>query len=202
MGLFSGISEDLFILKMMKHNYRSLKEFKLYVTVLTLMMLILISFPALSWSGSNGSNRGVCFQDAQTYDQKLQKRHRNAFNFPDKHWFYAPSNRRNSCLLLSKNYRKRYDRLSPEEKTMLKRRYQEWESLPEYKQQMLRRRMKKYQQLPPGSESGLNKGIGNCNNFRRMSAITSGKSFKNGTGCPLKRKNRSVNGFEVNKAWH
>jgi hypothetical protein len=149
MGLFSGISEDPFILKMMKHNYRSLKEIKPYVTVLTLMMLILISFPALSWSGSNGSNRGVCFQDAQTYDQKLQKRHRNAFNFPDKHWFYAPSNRRNSCLLLSKNYRKRYDRLSPEEKTMLKRRYQEWESLPEYKQQMLRRRMKKYQQLPP-----------------------------------------------------
>jgi len=149
MGLFSGISEDLFILKMMKHNYRSLKEFKPYVTVLTLMMLILISFPALSWSGSNGSNRGVCFQDAQTYDQKLQKRHRNAFNFPDKHWFYAPSNRKNSCLLLSKNYRKRYDRLSPEEKTMLKRRYQEWESLPEYKQKMLRRRMKKYQQLPP-----------------------------------------------------
>jgi len=149
MGLFSGISEDPFILKMMKHNYRSLKEIKSYVTVLTLMMLILISFPALSWSGSNGSNRGVCFQDAQTYDQKLQKRHRNAFNFPDKHWFYAPSNRKNSCLLLSKNYRKRYDRLSPEEKTMLKRRYQEWESLPEYKQQMLRRRMKKYQQLPP-----------------------------------------------------
>jgi hypothetical protein len=149
MELFSGISEDLFILKMMKHSYRSLKEFKPYVTVLTLMMLILVSFPALSWSGSNGSNKGVRFQDAQAYDQKLQKRHWDAFNFPDKHWFYAPSNRRNSCLLLSKNYRKRYDRLSPEEKTMLQRRYQEWESLPEYKQQMLRRRMKKYQQLPP-----------------------------------------------------
>lgn len=149
MGLFSGNSEDLFILKMMKHNYLSLKEFKLYVTVLTLMMLILVSFPALSWSGANGSNGGVRFQDTQTYDQKLQKRQRDAFNFPDKHWFYAPSNRRNYSLLLSKNYRKRYDRLSPEEKTMLKRRYQEWESLPEHKQQMLRRRMKKYQQLPP-----------------------------------------------------
>lgn len=149
MELFSGISEDLFILKMMKHSYRSLKEFKPYVTVLTLMMLILVSFPALSWSGSNGSNKGVRFQDAQAYDQKLQKRHWDAFNFPDKHWFYAPSNRRNSCLLLSKNYRKRYDRLSPEEKTMLQRRYQEWESLPENKQRMLRRRMKKYQQLPP-----------------------------------------------------
>jgi hypothetical protein len=149
MCLFSGISEYLFIFKMMEHNYRSLKEFKPSVTVLTLVMLILVSFPSLSWSASKGSNRGVRFQDAQTYDQQLQKRHQDAFDFPDKHWFYAPSNRRTSCLLLSKNYRKRYDRLSPEEKTMLKRRYQEWESLPEQKQQMLRRRMKKYQQLSP-----------------------------------------------------
>ena len=134
---------------MMEHNCRSLKKIKPYIIVLTLILVILVFLPALSWSRSKRLNRDNRFQDAQTYDQKIQKRHRNGFNLPDKRWSYAPSNRRGSYPLLSKNYKKRYDRLSPEEKSMLKKRYQEWESLPEHKQQMLRRRMKKYEQLPP-----------------------------------------------------
>ena len=134
---------------MMERNYRSLKDLKSYVAVLTLVLVIIHFFPALSWSRSKKLNRVNPLQDAQTYDQKIQRRHRNDFNLPDKHWSYAPSTKRGFYLLLSKNYKKRYDRLSPEEKTMLKRRYQEWESLPEHKQQMLRRRMKKYEQLPP-----------------------------------------------------
>jgi hypothetical protein len=134
---------------MMKHNYRSLKELNLYLTVLTVITVILLSFPPFSWSRSKKLNSVFPLQDTQTTDQKMQKRHRDGFNFPDKHWFYTPSNKRGSCPILSKNYRKRYDRLSPEEKKMLQRRYQEWESLPEHKQQMLRRRMKKYEKLSP-----------------------------------------------------
>lgn len=134
---------------MMEHKYRWIKGFKPYITVLTLVLMILFSFPAFSMGRSKGQNMGDRFQDPQAYDKKMRQRHRGSFNLPDKHWSYAPSHRRGTYLILSKNYKKRYDRLSPEEKTMLKRRYQEWESLPEEKQEMLRRRMKKYEELPP-----------------------------------------------------
>ena len=134
---------------MMENKYRWLKRFKLCVAVLSLMLVILVYFPALSWSGSKRPNRDASFQEAQTYNQQMRHGNRGGFSFPDKHGFYAASHSRGSYLLLSKNYRKRYDQLSPEEKSRLKRRYQEWESLPEEKQQMLRRRMKKYEQLPP-----------------------------------------------------
>ena len=134
---------------MMEHNYRSLKGFNIYVTVLTLALVILFFFPALSLGRSKKPNRGHRLQDTQNYHKKMRSKDRNDFTLPDKHRSYAPSNRRGSYPLLSKNYKKRYNRLSPEEKRMLKKRYQEWESLPEHKQQMLRRRMKKYEQLPP-----------------------------------------------------
>jgi len=134
---------------MMEHKYRRLKGYKPYITVLTLGLVILFSFPALSWSESKRSNRGSSFWNAKTYDQEMQQRHWGGFNITDKHWSYSPSKWIVSYPLLTKNYRHEYNRLSPEEKNRLKRRYQEWESLPEEKQQMLRRRMEKYEQLPP-----------------------------------------------------
>jgi Protein of unknown function (DUF3106) len=149
MYLNSGNSEHSGILKMMEHNYRSLKAFKHYVLVLTLVLVILFFFPALGLSRSKSSFKGACFQVTQTYDQEIQNRHWKDFNYLDKHWEYTPFSKRCSYRILSKNYSNRYDSLSPEEKTLLKKRYQEWESLPERKRQMLRRRMKKYQQLPP-----------------------------------------------------
>jgi len=149
MCLFSGISEYLGILKMMEHSYRSLKKLKPHITILALVLVILFFFPALSLSRSKRLNRGNRLQDARTYYQKMQKKHRDGFNLPEKHWSYAPSNRRGSYPLITKNYRNKYNHMSPEEKTMLKKRYQEWESLPEHKQQMLRRRMEKYKRLPP-----------------------------------------------------
>lgn len=136
-------------LSMMEHKYRRLKGFKPYVNALTLVLVILFSFPALSWSESKRSNRGPSFRNAKTYDQKMQRRHWGSFNIADKHWAYVPSKWMVSYPLLTKNYRNEYNRMSPEEKTILKKRYQEWESLPEYKQQMLRHRMEKYKQLPP-----------------------------------------------------
>ena len=133
----------------MEHNYRSLKEFKPCVTVLTLILVILFSLPAFSWSRSKRLNRGNRFQDTQKYHKKMRPRGRVDFTLRDKHWAYTPLNRRSSYPLLTKNYSKKYNRLSPEEKTMLKKRYHEWESFPEHKQQMLRRRMEKYKRLPP-----------------------------------------------------
>ena len=134
---------------MMEHNDRSLKELKPYVTVLTLILVILFFFPALSLSRSKRLYRGNRLQDTQNYHKKMGSNDRDDFTLRDKDWDYIPLSRRRSYPLLTKNYRNEYNRMSPEEKTMLKKRYQEWESLPEHKQQMLRRRMKKYEQLPP-----------------------------------------------------
>lgn len=134
---------------MMEQKYPWQKGFKSCAAVLAMMLVILVSFPALSWSGLKKTNLGPSFRDEQTYDQTIRQRHRGGFYLSDKHWPYAPSDRMGFHPLLAKNYQKRYDRLSPEEKIRLKRRYQEWESLPEEKQQMLRRRMEKYEQLPP-----------------------------------------------------
>jgi hypothetical protein len=149
MYLISGNSKHLGLLKVIEHNCGSLKEIKYYVVVLTLVLVILFFFPALSLSGSKRSYKSAYFQAAQTCDQYIQHKYESGFKFIDEHWEYIPFGRRCSYPLLSRNYRKRYNSLSPEKKEMLKKRYQEWESLPEYKQKMLRRRMKKYKQLLP-----------------------------------------------------
>ena len=101
----------------MERNYRSLKALKSYVAVLTLALVIFHLFPALSWSRSKKLNRVNPLQDAQTYDQKMQKRYRNDFNLPDKHWSYAPSTKRGFYPLLSKNYKKRYECLKEDIKS-------------------------------------------------------------------------------------
>jgi len=124
---------------MVEHKYRRLKGFKPYVAVLTMVLVILFSFPALSLSRSKTPNRGDRLQDIRNYHKKMRLEHRG----------YMPLSRRSSYPLLTKNYRNEYNRMSPEEKRILKKRYQEWESLPEHKQQMLRHRMERYKQLPP-----------------------------------------------------
>ena len=134
---------------MMEHKYRRHKGFKPYVTVLTLALVILFSFPALSLSRSKRLNRVDRLQDTQNYHNMMRSEDRDDFTLLYKHWDYIPLSRRSSYPLLTKNYRNEYKRMSPEEKAMLKKRYQEWESLPEHEQQMLRRRMEKYKRLPP-----------------------------------------------------
>lgn len=47
--------------------------------------------------------------------------------------------------------------------------------------------------------SAINIDIDSGKNFHLMSAIGSEKSFKNGTGCPQMKKNKSVSGFEGHK---
>ena len=135
---------------MMEHKYRRLKGFKPYVAVLTLVLMILFSFPALSLSRSIRQNRGDHLQDTQKYHRKMRLQNQDNYILIDKYReYYIPLSRRSPYPLLTKNYRNEYNRMSPEEKRIIKKRYQEWESLPEYKQQMLRRRMEKYKQLPP-----------------------------------------------------
>lgn len=133
----------------MKNEYQLLKGSKLCITVLTLILVVIFSFPALSWSRSGTINRGTYLYDAQRYDKKMRLRDLEDFTFPEKHFTYSLLNRKDSYLLLAKNYRDRYNRLSPEEKNRLNERYREWESMPEQERQRLRHRMKKYRRLHP-----------------------------------------------------
>lgn len=137
------------LLKIMKNKCRSLKRSKRFITVLTLMLAVIFSIPALSWSRSGTNNRETYLHDAQRYDKKMRLRTLEDFTFPKKHLTYTLLNRKGSYPFLAKNYRDRYNRLSPEEKNLLNERYRMWESLPEQERQKLRHRMKKYKQLPP-----------------------------------------------------
>jgi hypothetical protein len=133
----------------MKRKCQSLKRSKRCITVLTLVLVAIFLSPALSWSRSGTINRENYLNDAQRYDKKMRLRNLEGFTFPKKHFTYSLLNRKASYPFLAKNYRDRYNRLSPEEKNMLNERYREWESLPEQERQRLRHRMKKYRRLPP-----------------------------------------------------
>ena len=132
----------------MKRKCQSFIGSKRCITVLTLVLAAIFLSPALSWSRSGTINRGTYLNDAQRYDKKMRLRNLEDFTFPEKHFTYSLLNRKASYPFLAKNYRDRYNRLSPEEKNMLNERYREWESLPEQERQRLRHRMKKYRRLP------------------------------------------------------
>jgi hypothetical protein len=141
----------------MKNKCRSLKGSKLCITILTLVLVVLFSFPALSWSRPKTINRETYLHDAQKrYDQKVHLRNPGDLTFTQKPLFYTPLKSKSPYSILtrnyrdrSRNYRDRYNRLSPEEKNMLKERYREWESLPKQERQKLRHRMNRYKRLPP-----------------------------------------------------
>ena len=133
----------------MKTKCRSLKRSKRCITVLTLVLAVTFSFPALSWSRSGTINRETCLHDAQRYDKKMRLSNMEDFAFSKKHLTYKLLSRKGSYPFLAKNYRDRYNRLSPEEKNLLNERYREWESMPEQERQRLRHRMKKYRRLRP-----------------------------------------------------
>jgi hypothetical protein len=135
----------------MKNKCRSFKGSKLCVTVLTLVLAAIFLFPALSWSRSRtiNINSETYLHGAQRCDKKMRLRNLEDFTFLKKHFTYTLLKRKGSFPLLVKNYRDRYNRLSPEEKNLLNERYRMWESLPEKERQRLRHRMKKYKRLPP-----------------------------------------------------
>ena len=133
----------------MKSKCRSLKGSKRCITVLTLLLVALFLFPVLSWSRSRTINRETFLHAAQRYDKRMCLRTLEDFFPPKEHLSYTLLDRKGSYLFLVKDYRDRYNRLSPEEKNMLNERYREWESLPEKERQRLRHRMKRYKRLPP-----------------------------------------------------
>lgn len=123
--------------------------------VLTFVFIFLISFPALSLEPSKKFNRTIPFDSIREIHQNAHPKNGKSMDFQDLRILYPPIDERRQFLFLAKNYRKGYKKLSPEEKEMLKKRYQEWESMPEERQEVLRRRMKKWKQLSPAERQVL-----------------------------------------------
>jgi hypothetical protein len=135
----------------MKRKCQSFKGSKFCITALMLVVGAVFSFPVLSWGRSRtiNINREICRHGAQRYDKRVSLRNLEDLTFLKKNLTYTLLNRKGSYLFYAKNHRDRYNRLSPERKSLLNERYREWESLPEQERQRLRHRMKKYKRLPP-----------------------------------------------------
>jgi hypothetical protein len=134
----------------MKHTYWSQKRFKPCIAAVAVMLIILCFFPAFSWSRSKGFTEGRQLKNTQKYDREMLLTDRDKLYPFIKSKDNAPFNQRRSHPFLAIDYSRNYNRLSPEEKTMLQRRLKEWESLPPERQRILRHRMEEYKRLPPG----------------------------------------------------
>ena len=147
MSMF-GIKNTLDLSTMMRDKYRSFKYLKPLTLVLAFVLIILLSSPTLSFSRSkkyNGADQH--FRTQKTYKEAASS-HRQSMDYRNFQTTYPPADRERQFLLQVKNYKEGYKKLSPEEKKMLKRKYQQWQSMPEERQQLLRQRMEKWKQLP------------------------------------------------------
>jgi hypothetical protein len=133
---------------MMKHIYGGYNRLKACVSAVVMMLIFFCFFPAFSWGRSIGFAEGRQIISEERYDRKML--------MVDGHWSFlfdknkenARFNQRRPSLFLINDYTKNYNRLSPEEKTMLQRRLKEWESLSPERQRILRHRMQEYNRLP------------------------------------------------------
>ncbi len=133
---------------MMRDKNRSLKYLKPLTLVLGFVLIVLFSFPSLSFSRSKKYHEADQYHRAQKTYKKYVPNRRQFMGHRDRQTTYPLTDRRRQLLFQVKNSKKGYKKLSPEEKKMLKRKYQEWQSMPEERQQILRQRMKKWKQLP------------------------------------------------------
>ncbi|MDH3566147.1 MAG: DUF3106 domain-containing protein [Desulfobacteraceae bacterium] len=133
---------------MMRDKYRSLKYLKPLTVVLAFVLIILFSSPSLSFSRSKNYNEADQYHRTQKTYKETAPNHRQFIDYRDRQTTYPPTDRGRQLLLQVKNYKRGYNKLSPEEKKMLKRKYRQWQSMPEERQEILRQRMEKWKQLP------------------------------------------------------
>lgn len=147
MSMF-GIKNTLDLSTMMRDKYRSLKYLKPLTVVLAFVLIILLSSPSLSFSRSKNYNETDQYHRTQKTYKETAPNHRQFIDYRDRQTTYPPTDRGRQLLLQVKNYKRGYNKLSPEEKKMLKRKYRQWQSMPEERQEILRQRMEKWKQLP------------------------------------------------------
>jgi len=147
MSMF-GIKNTLDLSTMMRDKYRSLKYLKPLTVVLAFVLIILLSSPSLSFSRSKKYHEADQYHRTQKIYKETAPNHRQFIDYRDRQTTSPPPDRGRQLLLQVKNHKRGYKKLSPEEKKMLKRKYQQWQSMPEERQQILRQRMEKWKQLP------------------------------------------------------
>jgi len=147
MSMF-GIKNTLDLSTMMKNRYRSFRYLKPVTLILAFVFIMRLFSPTLSFSRSEKYNGAVPHLRAQKTYKKIPPNHGQFIDYRDRQTTFPPPDRGRQFLLQAKNYNRGYKKLSPEEKKMLKRKYQQWRSMPEERQQLLRQRMKKWKQLP------------------------------------------------------
>jgi hypothetical protein len=133
---------------MMKHIYGAYNRFKPCIAAVAMMLIFFCFFPAFSWGRSIGFAEGRQVKTAEKYDRKMLMVDGDGLYLFDKNKENAQFNQRRPYLFLINDYRRNYNHLSPEEKTMLQRRLKEWESLSPERQRILRHRMEEYNRLP------------------------------------------------------
>jgi hypothetical protein len=147
MSMF-GIKNTLDISTMKRDKYRSLKYLKPLTVVLAFVLIMLLSSPTVSFSRSKKYNKTNQYHRTQKTYKETASNHRKFIDYRDRQTTYPRTDRGGKLLLQVKNYKRGYKKLSPEEKKMLKRKYKQWQSIPEERQQILRQRMEKWKQLP------------------------------------------------------
>lgn len=147
MSMF-GIKNTLDLSTMMKNRYRSFNYLKPLTFVLAFVFIMRLFSPTLSFSRSKKYNGAAPhFRTKNTY-KEITPNQGQFVDYRERQTTYPPPDRGRQFLLQAKNHKRGYKKLSPEEKKMLKRKYQQWRSMPEERQQILRQRMEKWKQLP------------------------------------------------------
>ena len=134
---------------MIKHTCRSHKRVTLRVATVALMLITYCFFPSFSWGRSVEFSEGHRFKNTQDYDREILMVKGGVLYPLDNRAVYETLNPRRSYLFFARNHGRNYNRLSPEEKTMLQRRLKEWESLSPERKRILRHRMEEYNRMPP-----------------------------------------------------
>ena len=135
---------------MIKHAFRFYKRFTLRVAVVAMVLTISGFFPAVGWNRSIKFSEGHRFKNTPNYDQEMLMVKEGVLDTFDKRKDHEKFNPRRPYPLLTRSHGRNYNRLSPEEKTMLQRRLREWESLSPERKRILRHRMEEYNRMPPG----------------------------------------------------
>ena len=147
MSMF-GIKNTLDLSTMMKNRYRSFKYLKPLTLVLAFVFIMRLFSPTLSFSRSKKYDGADPHFRTQKTCKEIPPNHGRFIDYRDRQTTYPPPDRGRQFLLQAKNHKRGYKKLSPEEKKMLKRKYQQWRSMPEERQQLLRQRMEKWKRLP------------------------------------------------------
>jgi hypothetical protein len=134
---------------MIKYRDKSFRNLRPFIFIVMFVFVIVGFSVGLSWGRSKRFYGKTPLKGKQKCNWDFQQKKLTLFDDPDNQRVSPYIDRRIQPSYQAKNYRKGYRNLSPEEKMMLKKRYEEWQSMPQEKRKILRNRMKKWKHLPP-----------------------------------------------------